>query len=152
MVLPKLLNIQRISAFTCGLWNTVWCMKKNRAIRVLLLPAKYMGHGSRMVGRGPRGLLSGWDSRSRFTVNKTLPALGHYYYSVQWPVLTTRVYGPCSRAVNTARVNTCDTLATNTASEHGCQCVPSFRTDGFKSLWVAYVCHNTGSVSAKMIL
>jgi len=107
-----------------------------------------MGHGSRIVGRG---LLSEWNSRSRFTVSEPLPALG-YYYSVQWPVLTTRVYGPCSRAVNTARVNICDILATNTASEHGCQCVPSFRTDGFKSLWVAYVCHNTGSVSAKMIL
>jgi len=46
----------------------------------------------------------------------------------------TRVYGPCSRAVNTDRkhgrhfwtpentasVNTCDTLVTNTAHEQGC--------------------------------
>jgi len=54
-----------------------------------------------------------------------------------WPVRTTSVYGPCSRAVNmanedrrhfwtpvnTARVSTCDTLVTGTAREHGCHFV-----------------------------
>jgi len=28
VVVPNLLNIQWIRTFTCGLWNTAWCMKK----------------------------------------------------------------------------------------------------------------------------
>ena len=28
LVVPNLLNIQWIRTFTCGLWNTAWCMKK----------------------------------------------------------------------------------------------------------------------------
>jgi len=50
-VSPKLWNIQLVSAFTCGLWNTVWCMKKNEIIFVLLLSTKHLGNGSCMVGR-----------------------------------------------------------------------------------------------------
>ena len=38
MELPKLLNIQRICAFTGVLKNTVSHMKKDGAIRMLLLP------------------------------------------------------------------------------------------------------------------
>jgi len=69
MVWSKLLNIQGISAFTCGLWSTVWC-KKDGAVCVLLLPAKYMGHGSCMVGRESPFK---WVIGSWVTVNDPLP-------------------------------------------------------------------------------